>query len=48
MKPGEVGSLGGDRTVSMLTPSMVVTDRYQEQSLGGAAGKVGAVWVTAQ
>jgi len=27
----------------MLTPSMVVTDRYQEQSLEGAAGKVGAI-----
>ena len=43
MKPGEVGSLGGDRTVSMLTPSMVVTDRYQEQSLESAARKVGVV-----
>jgi hypothetical protein len=30
MKPGEVESLGGDRTVSMLTPLMVVTDHYQE------------------
>ena len=45
MSPGEVESLGGDRTVSMLTPSVVVTDRYQEQSLEGAAGKVGVVGV---
>ena len=41
MKPGEVESLRGDRTVSMLTPSVVVTDCYQEQSLEGAAGKAG-------
>lgn len=48
MKPGEVGSLGGDRTVSVLTPLMVVTDRNQEQSLEGAARKVGVVRVTSQ
>jgi len=48
MKPGEVGSLGGDRTVPVLTPSVVVTDRHQEQSLEGAARKVGAVRVTSQ
>jgi hypothetical protein len=46
VSPGEVRSLGRDRTVSMLTPSVVVTDRYQEQSLEGAAGKVGATGVT--
>jgi hypothetical protein len=48
MKPGEVGSLRGDRTASMLTPSVVVTDRYQEQDLECAAGKVGAERVTSQ
>jgi hypothetical protein len=31
VKPGEVESLRRDRTVSVLTPSMVVTDRYQEK-----------------
>jgi hypothetical protein len=48
VKPGEVESLGRDRTVPVLTPSVVVTDRYQEQNLEGAAGKAGVVWVTAQ
>jgi hypothetical protein len=43
MKPGEVRSLGGDRTVSVLTPSVVVTDRYQELNLECAARKVGVV-----
>jgi len=32
----------------MLTPSVVVTDRYLEQSLESAARKVGVVRVTSQ
>ncbi len=32
----------------MLTPSIVVTDRYSEQGLESAAGKVGVVRVTSQ
>jgi len=43
MKPGEVESLGRDRTVLVLTPSVVVTDRYQERNLVGAAEKAGVV-----
>jgi hypothetical protein len=48
VKPGEVGSLRGDRAALMLTPSVVETDRYLAQSLGCAAGKVGVVRVTSQ
>lgn len=48
VKPGEATSLGRDRVLSVLNPSMVATDRDQEQNLEGAARGVGAGRATAR
>jgi hypothetical protein len=48
VSPGEVESLRGERTVSVLTPLIDVTDRYLEQSLENEVRKVGVTKVTSR